>query len=36
LRVVNVEPFKVVEEHVAFNLPPEVRNKPFKDRLKAG
>ncbi len=36
LRVVNVEPFKVVEENVAFNLPPEVRNQPFRDRLKAG
>ncbi len=35
LRVVNVEPFSVVEEHLAFNLPPEVRHKPFKDRLKA-
>lgn len=35
LRVVTVEPFKVVEENVAFNLPPEVRSQPFKDRLKA-
>ena len=35
LRIVHVEPFKVVEEHVAFNLPPEVRSKPFKERLKA-
>lgn len=34
LRVVKVEPFAVVEEHVAFNLPPEVRSHPFKDRLK--
>jgi 4-hydroxy-3-methylbut-2-en-1-yl diphosphate reductase len=34
LRVVKVEPFKVVEENVAFNLPPEVRSKPFVDRLK--
>lgn len=34
LRVVNVQPFNVVEENVAFNLPPEVRNKPFKERLK--
>ena len=34
LRVVTVEPFKVVEENVAFNLPPEVRSKPFRDRLK--
>lgn len=36
LRPVSVEPFKVVEEHVAFNLPPEVRHQPFKERLKAG
>ena len=35
LRVVNVEPFMVVTENVAFNLPPEVRNQPFRDRLKA-
>lgn len=35
LRIVKVEPFMVVEENVAFNLPPEVRHKPFKDRLKA-
>ena len=35
LRIVHVEPFMVVEEHVAFNLPPEVRSKPFKERLKA-
>ena len=35
LRIVTVEPFKVVEEHVAFNLPPEVRNKPFRERLKS-
>lgn len=35
LRVVKVEPFDVVKENVAFNLPPEVRNQPFKDRLKA-
>ena len=35
LRIVKVEPFKVVEEHVAFNLPPEVRSKPFLNRLKA-
>jgi 4-hydroxy-3-methylbut-2-enyl diphosphate reductase len=34
LRPVTVEPFKVVEEHVVFNLPPEVRSKPFSDRLK--
>lgn len=36
LRPVAVEPFNVIEEHVAFNLPPEVRSRPFKDRLKAG
>ncbi len=35
LRPVTVEPFLVVEENVAFNLPPEVRSKPFADRLKA-
>ena len=35
LRVVAVEPFNVVEENVAFNLPPEVRSQPFTDRLKA-
>lgn len=34
LRVVKVEPFMVVEEHVHFNLPPEVRSKPFADRLR--
>ncbi|MBX9726997.1 MAG: 4-hydroxy-3-methylbut-2-enyl diphosphate reductase, partial [Rickettsiales bacterium] len=34
LRVVNVEPFMVVTENVAFNLPPEVRSQPFRDRLK--
>lgn len=34
LRVVKVEPFNVVEEHLSFNLPPEVRHKPFQDRLK--
>ena len=33
LRVVKVEPFMVVEEHVHFNLPPEVRSKPFTERL---
>ena len=36
LRPVEVIPFSVIEEHVAFNLPPEVRSKPFKDRLTAG
>ncbi len=35
LRVVNVTPFNVIEEHVAFNLPAEVRSRPFKNRLKA-
>ena len=35
LRPVEVTPFSVIEEHVAFNLPAEVRSKPFKDRLKA-
>lgn len=35
LRPVTVTPFNVIEEHVAFNLPPEVRSKPFKGRLKA-
>jgi 4-hydroxy-3-methylbut-2-enyl diphosphate reductase len=35
LRPVVVEPFNVVTENVAFNLPPEVRGKPFVDRLKA-
>lgn len=34
LRPVTVEPFLVVEENVAFNLPPEVRGKPFAGRLK--
>ncbi len=34
LRVVQVEPFKVVAENVAFNLPPEVRSQPFTARLK--
>ena len=34
LRPVKVEPFNVVEETLTFNLPPEVRHKPFKDRLK--
>ena len=34
LRPVTVEPFAVVEEHVYFNLPKEVRSHPFKDRLK--
>lgn len=34
LRPITVEPFAVTEEHLAFNLPPEVRHKPFADRLK--
>jgi 4-hydroxy-3-methylbut-2-enyl diphosphate reductase len=33
LRTVRVEPFTVVEEHLAFNLPPEVRHKPFVEKL---
>ena len=36
LRKVSVEPFAVVEEHVYFNLPKEVRSQPFRDRLKVG
>ncbi len=35
LRLVTVTPFNVIEEHVAFNLPAEVRSRPFRDRLKA-
>lgn len=35
LRPVDVKPFAVVEENVTFNLPAEVRHKPFRDRLKA-
>ena len=34
LRPVRVEPFNVIEEHVAFNLPPEVRHRPFRQRLR--
>lgn len=34
LRSVKVEPFTVIEEHVAFNLPKEVRSAPFRERLK--
>lgn len=34
LRRVEVKPFTVIEEHVHFNLPPEVRNRPFQNRLK--
>ena len=36
LRPVSVEPFAVVEETMAFNLPKEVRSQPFRDRLKTG
>jgi 4-hydroxy-3-methylbut-2-enyl diphosphate reductase len=35
LRQVLVTPFEVVQENVVFNLPPEVRSRPFADRLKA-
>ncbi len=35
LRPVTVVPFEVIEENVYFNLPPQVRNQPFADRLKA-
>jgi 4-hydroxy-3-methylbut-2-enyl diphosphate reductase len=35
LRPVTVLPFKVIEEHVTFNLPKEVRSAPFTDRLRA-
>jgi 4-hydroxy-3-methylbut-2-enyl diphosphate reductase len=35
LRTVEVKPFMVVEEHISFNLPAEVRHKPFADRLKS-
>ena len=34
LRPVTVKPFEVIREDVVFNLPPEVRNHPFADRLK--
>jgi 4-hydroxy-3-methylbut-2-enyl diphosphate reductase len=34
LRPVTVEDFKVIEEHVTFNLPKEVRSQPFVGRLK--
>ena len=34
LRPVTVLPFEVIEENVYFNLPPQVRNQPFADRLK--
>ena len=35
LRPVTVTPFNVIQENVAFNLPPEVRDRPFRERLKA-
>lgn len=35
MRPVTVLPFAVVEENVVFNLPPEVRARPFADRLKS-
>lgn len=34
LRPVKVEPFEVVREDVVFNLPPEVRSRPFVHKLK--
>jgi 4-hydroxy-3-methylbut-2-enyl diphosphate reductase len=34
LRPVTIVPFQVIEENVYFNLPPQVRNQPFMDRLK--
>lgn len=34
LRVITVQPFNVIEENVAFNLPQEVRGRPFSERLK--
>ncbi|MEJ0009972.1 MAG: hypothetical protein WDN72_05310 [Alphaproteobacteria bacterium] len=34
LRDVTVTPFEVVREHVAFNLPAEVRHRPFTERLR--
>lgn len=34
LRPVTVEPFEVVKEDVYFNLPPEVRSRPFTHKLK--
>ena len=33
-RPVTVVPFNIVEEHVVFNLPAEVRSRPFTDKLK--
>jgi 4-hydroxy-3-methylbut-2-enyl diphosphate reductase len=33
-RPVTVVPFNIVEEHVVFNLPAEVRSRPFIDKLK--
>jgi len=34
VRPVKVLPFNVIEEHVVFNLPPEVRSRPFTEKLK--
>jgi 4-hydroxy-3-methylbut-2-enyl diphosphate reductase len=34
LRPVTILPFEVIKENVYFNLPPQVRNQPFADRLK--
>ena len=34
LRPITVKPLEVVQENVTFNLPPEVRSRPFADRLK--
>lgn len=33
-RPVTVVPFNIIEEHVVFNLPAEVRSRPFTDKLK--
>lgn len=35
LRPITVMPLEVVREDVEFNLPPEVRSRPFTDRLKS-
>ena len=34
LRPVTIVSFEVIKENVYFNLPPQVRNQPFTDRLK--
>ena len=34
LRPVKVEDFEVIEENVVFNLPQQLRNRPFEDKLK--